>query len=112
MKIFGNSLIINRHSLSEIELNLLNKGNGFIKNNDLFVACSYEDIWTTLNKHFNDKEIEQIKSIATNPTKAYITIHGLTEMNIPPFGVIYNPTPKWIKFESLEQNVNVLFQTI
>lgn len=110
MKIFGNTLIINRKNLSEIELNLFNKESCFSKNNDLFVASSFENIWTTLAKHFTNKEIEQIKAIATAPTKAYLTIDGLTEINIPPFGVIYNPTPKWIKFERLEQNVSVLFQ--
>ena len=108
IQIRWNTLILNRHNLQAEELELLLKHFTFTSS-DLLVFCSYTDIWCQLATKMSPEEINLLRTISTDPRKAHVTIDGMTEMNIPPFGMIKNPTPKWVKFTNNENSVFVKY---
>ena len=69
-----------------------------MNSNNLFLFDSKHDLWKVLSKKLNDKDFEALKALATDPRKSHITIRGMSELNIPPFGTITNPTPAWLSF--------------
>ena len=108
IQIRWNTLILNRHNLKTEEAELLLKHFTFTSS-DLLVFCSNTDIWSELATKMSPEEVSLLRTISTDPRKAHVTIDGMTELNIPPFGTIKNPNPKWVKFTINENRVFVKY---
>ena len=110
LNIYWNTLVVNEKSITPDEKRILNSCPGFINSNSLYVLDSKEDIWKALAKGLNDKDFEALKALATDPRKSHITIRGMSDLNIPPFGTITNPNPAWLSFKSEGNEVWVEFK--
>ena len=109
IKILGNTLVLNRHRLTDKEVATLMRYPMITANNDLFVFCSNTDLWKGLAEKMTLEDVELLRSVVTDSRKAHVTINGMTEMNIPPFGTIQNPTPNWLAFHRESNDVFVSY---
>ena len=105
MQIHFNTFIFNKENLNQAEVSLLARHPDVLKDEKLLAFCHHENVWNKLASHFTTEEQDGIRSILTDITKAYATVSGLTEMNIPPYGVAYNPAPNWLKIKIESNNV-------
>ena len=110
IKIRWNTIVLKSHTLKKDELAVLLKY-PLIKSADIFVFCSYSDLWTDLATKMTKEEVDLLRAVATDPRKAYITVDGMNEINLPPYSTFKNPTPDWLKFTHIEDDIFVNYDS-
>jgi hypothetical protein len=95
-RLYGNSVIFNKAELSEEETYLLRMIRSLKETEKYFVMTSFKNIWPQLEENLTDELTNKLKDISTSFKKCYFSLSGMEEINIPPYGTIYNPRPDWI----------------
>jgi hypothetical protein len=90
------NLIFKPDSLTEEESSLLNNLTSINEMNIYPFHESVESTWRNIEQDLIGKLTNKLREISTNPNKCHFSLSGMEEINIPPYGIIFNPKPNWI----------------